>query len=100
MRFLLLCLFLCVVAGSCATSPNKEPVTRHRLHGVIRSVDASAKTVTVAHDKIEGFMGAMTMEYPVKDAQELKSLRQGETIDGIVFVQDTDFWLGEIKEKK
>ena len=70
------------------------------MHGVIQSVDAGAKTVTVKHDKIEGFMGAMTMEYPVKDPGELASLRKGETIDATVFVQDADFWLGEIKEKK
>ena len=98
MRLILLC--VCLLAASCATSPNKEPVTRHQLHGVIQNIDPSAQTVTVKHDKIEGFMGAMTMEYPVKDAHELKDLQRGETIDGIVFVQDTDFWLGEIKEKK
>ncbi len=94
----LLC--LSAVAGACGTSENKAPVTRHSLHGVILSVDRSARTVTVNAGKVEGFMDAMAMEYPVKDAGELKPLRKGETVDATVFVQDTDFWLGEIKEKK
>ncbi len=75
-------------------------VERFELHGVIQSLDPSAKSATIKHHEIKGFMGAMTMEFPVKDADEYAKLRTGETIDATVFVQDTDVWIGEIKESK
>jgi Cu/Ag efflux protein CusF len=76
------------------------PVTRYRMHGKVLSVDTHEHMATIKHDKIVGFMDAMTMEYPVKDPKEFAALHVDETIDGTVFVQDTNFWVGEIKEAK
>ena len=80
--------------------PSSAPVQEHKLHGVVESIDQKARTATIKHDEIQGFMGAMTMEYPVRDPKDLRALRTGETIDGKVFVQDSDFWLGDVHEGK
>ncbi len=93
-------LALVLAAGCHMTTENTAPVVRHPIHGVIVSLDAGSKTATIKHGDIPGFMDAMTMEFPVKDGREYAGLRNGETIDATVFVQDTDYWVGEIKEGK
>ena len=99
MRRLLPLPALLLLAGCGATTP-VEPVKQYPIHAVVMSVDAADHTAKLRHDPIKGFMDAMTMDYTVKDRKELNSLRAGETINGTLFVQDTDFWVGEIKEVK
>jgi len=48
--------------------------------------------------KIEGWMDAMTMEYPVKNDADYQILRPGQHIQATVFVQGMNFWIGEIRE--
>jgi Cu/Ag efflux protein CusF len=50
----------------------------------------------IKHQKVEGWMEAMTMEFPVRDETEFHALHTGDQIEATVFVQDTDFWIGEI----
>ena len=38
-------------------------------------------TVCISHEKIEGYMEAMTMDYRVKDASLLDSVRVGAGVD-------------------
>ena len=84
-----------------ACSPTKvEKVERFHLHGMIQSLDSGAKSATIKHQEIKGFMGAMTMEFPIKPAGDFRKVRVGETIDATVFVQDTDVWIGDIQEGK
>ncbi|OHE88775.1 MAG: electron transporter SenC, partial [Verrucomicrobia bacterium RIFCSPLOWO2_12_FULL_64_8] len=49
-----------------APSAGREE-SRHPLTGEIVQVNAGRKTLTVMHDKIKGFMPAMTMEFGVAD---------------------------------
>lgn len=93
-------LLLVSVASAACVHTKVITTTTHSLHGVVQSLDPSSKTATIKHDDIPGFMSAMTMEYPVKDAAAFARLRVGETIDATVFVQDSDFWLGKIQEGK
>ncbi len=58
---LFLALLLCGCAGS------KTETKEYQMRGVVMSVDASGHTATIKHEAIKGFMGAMTMGYPVKD---------------------------------
>lgn len=89
-----------ILTAACGSVSKVPPVEKHHIHGVIQSLDAKDHTATIKHQTIEGFMDAMTMEFPVKDAREFGALRVGETIDGTVFVQDTNYWVGDIKEAK
>jgi Cu/Ag efflux protein CusF len=41
-------------------------------------------------------MEAMTMDYPVKDANEFATLHVGDHITATVFAQDLNYWVGEI----
>ena len=60
------------------------------MHGVVVNVDRAGAWPTL-HDKIAGYMDAMTMDYPVRDAKALRELHAGEIIDATLFVQDTNF---------
>ncbi len=94
-------LFACAagLAGCGGTTP-APPTKQYPIHAVVLSVDSADHTVKLKHNEIKGFMEAMTMDYNIKDRKDLEKLRAGETIDGTLFVQDTDFWVGNVKEVK
>ena len=58
------------------------------LHGKIEAVKGSEQKVTVKHDKIEGYMGAMTMDYKVADDAMLKKLKPGDEITATLYQDD------------
>jgi Cu/Ag efflux protein CusF len=90
---LFLALLLCGCAGS------KTETKEYQMRGVVMSVDASGHTATIKHEAIKGFMGAMTMGYPVKDAAELSKLSPGEPITATVYVKGDDFWVGNFQKQ-
>lgn len=75
---------------SCARMPHR-PERQYQLHGVIVRLDAQQQTATIKHDKIEGWMEAMTMEFPVTSKEEFARLKEGQTIRATVFVSDLDY---------
>jgi protein SCO1/2 len=97
---ILLAVALIPVACGRKQEANTAPVQKYHLHGVVQQLDPKAHSATIKHQKIEGFMDAMTMEFPVKEQAEFTKLRTGETIDATVFVQDDSFWIGETRESK
>ena len=100
MRRLLAPLACVVILAGCVATTPVPPVKQYAIHAVVVTVDAADHTAKLKHDAIKGFMDAMTMDYLVRDPKELSKLRAGETIDGTLFVQDTDFWVGNIREVK
>jgi len=67
------------------------------MHGEVVRVDPQAKTATINATKIEGWMEAMSMEYPVKDAQDLSKLHPNNCIDATVVVDGANFWVSDVK---
>ncbi len=90
MRFqTLLCLAL--LSAACKSAPQ---VRRYTLHGKVQSVDIQNKTANIYNEKIEGWMDAMTMEYPVSDPTKLHA---GDPITATVVVTDSTYALENIK---
>ena len=50
------------------------------VRGIVRAVLPQTNVVILTHDDIPGFMGAMTMGFPVQDPQLYQGLDIGETI--------------------
>src|SRR6516225_6473983 len=82
---------LAALLSSCGSRPaseaNKEPPKRYQLHGQVVRVDPQGKIATINAQKIEGWMEAMSMEYPVRDAQDFSALHPNDCIDATVYVR-------------
>jgi Cu/Ag efflux protein CusF len=96
-RWITVLLLACL--GGCAQRSQgtaSGPVQHYQLAGQIVALDARHQTARIRHRKIEGWMEAMTMDFPVKDEREFRILHTGDQITATVFVQDPDYWIGEI----
>lgn len=69
---------LFAVAGpSRSASEEASPLA----HGIVKGIDAKAKTVTLDHEDIPGVMMAMTMAYGVSDPALLSKVEVGQAVD-------------------
>jgi Cu/Ag efflux protein CusF len=92
-----MCLACLVACGSHSEKTTATgPIKRYQMRGQIIQLDTINHTATIQHEKIDGWMEAMTMEYPVKDSDEFQKLTAGDRITATVFVQGMDYWVGEI----
>jgi Cu/Ag efflux protein CusF len=57
------------------------------FHGKVEAV--TEKGLTVNGEKVEGWMDAMTMSYPVDKQEVLKKIKVGDTIMATVYKGDT-----------
>lgn len=73
------------------------PIKQYELHGRVMSLNPQTQGAVINGQKIEGWMGAMTMEYPVKAESDFQKLRPGEQISATVYVQGMNYWIGGIR---
>lgn len=73
-----------------------EPKQKFTMRGEVLRLRPENRVAVIKHEKIEGWMEAMTMEFPVPDAAEYAKLREGATIRATVLVNDLYFWLADI----
>jgi copper binding protein CusF len=100
MRPLVSLSLLLLLLFSCQRNPPPRPVREYQMRGEIVSMDTKSQTAAVKHGKIDGWMEAMTMEYPVKDQQEFAKLKVGEKIQAKILVQGLDYWIAAASEDK
>jgi protein SCO1/2 len=79
-----------------AAPPQQTQAQRFDLTGKVVSIDKAGKKLTVDHEAIPGFMGAMTMAYPVKDEHLLDNLSPGDPVTAKVVSTGSEFWLENI----
>ncbi len=63
----------------------------------MKSLDPADKTANISAGKIEGFMEAMTMEYPIKPEAEFSKLHVGDKIQATVVVNDSNYYVTDVK---
>jgi protein SCO1/2 len=78
-----------------STAP--PPTQRYALTGKVESVDNQHQTISVNGDAVAGFMPAMTMDYKVKNSDELKLLKADDSISATLVKQQDDYWLENVK---
>jgi protein SCO1/2 len=67
---------------------------RYEFKGKVVGVDRAQSTVTVEHEEIKGYMAAMTMPFPLRDAEALKTVEVGDQIQATLVVnEDGTYWL-------
>jgi len=84
-------------AGPAGASGAPTQIKRYPMHGKILAVNPAEKSARIEAGPIGDWMGAMTMNYTIKDDAEFGKLTAGATFDATVFVNGDDFWVGEIK---
>jgi Cu/Ag efflux protein CusF len=85
----------------CLACGNKGTDRHFHLTGEVKSLDRTHHTASVDAAAIPDFMEAMTMEYPVKSADDFDRLRVGEHIDATVNVHsDNSYDLSDIHESE
>ncbi len=89
--------FAIFVLAGCSQAPPPK-AAEYQVTGEVLKLDPAAQTASLKAGKIEGWMEAMNMEFPVKDKQEFEKLKVGETIHAKVMVQGTEYWLSGISE--
>ncbi len=72
-------------------------IRQYGFHGEVIALNPQEHTATIKHGKIGDWMGAMTMEYPIKNEADWKKLARGEQIDATAFVQDASYYVGDIR---
>lgn len=92
------------MVSSCARSEHAydygEAKQHYQLHGEILRLRPENRIAVIKHEKIEGWMEAMTMEFPVPSLAEYSKLKSGSVIRAKVNVNDSYFWLTEITVEK
>ncbi len=76
--------------------PAQEQAKRYHLVGKVVSIDQQQATLNVDGQEIPGFMAAMTMPYPVRDAKALSFLNPGDEITADVVVTSDGAYLENI----
>jgi protein SCO1 len=69
---------------------------RYHLEGTVVSIDRQQKRVIVDGKDIPGFMGAMTMPYPVADDQTLNRVKPGDQITADIVAGGGDMHLDNV----
>ena len=82
-----------------ATEPvAAEPASRtYEVHGIVRDIAPDRHTATIQHDKIPGFMMAMTMDFNVKATNELNGISPNDEINFKLVVSDDDSWIKDVR---
>lgn len=70
----------------------------YQVKGVIKELIPEKKRARIAHEKIPGYMEAMTMLFDVKDARDLEGLQTNDIVEFRMVVTDDDGWIENVKK--
>jgi protein SCO1/2 len=74
----------------------KPATNSYAVRGVVQEIPAGGRHATIKHEKIPGYMAAMTMDFSVKDTNALKGLAPGDEITFNLVVTENDDWIEKI----
>jgi Cu/Ag efflux protein CusF len=76
-----------VLAVTACQKEKPVPQQRYEVRGKVVAVDKRGGTVTLAHEAIQGYMGAMTMGFVLKDQWAFDVLKEGQSVRATLVVQ-------------
>jgi protein SCO1 len=98
---ILLSAFLLALAFGCGKkSPPVSENSSAKIYdarGVIQNISADLRSITIKHEAISNYMAAMTMDFPVRDTNELNGLAPNDEIEFKLHVTDNDDWIENLR---
>lgn len=85
-----------VLAALLAACSQQPPARQYELKGQILGIDTARNEVLIRHGAIAGFMPAMTMPFPVKDAGLLSGKEPGDLVTATLVVTDLSAHLSSL----
>lgn len=86
-------------SGASSASGAVAAVKQYPMHGKVVKINPD-KTIKIDAGPIGDLMGAMTMDYAVKNDADRAKLTPGTTFDATYFVQGDDDWVADVKPVK
>lgn len=87
--------------GGCGNTPEPEPDgARYELRGTIVAADRERGTVTIDHEPVADFMGAMTMPFNVRDEWVFGAAEPEASISATLVVRGVESWLEDVVVRK
>jgi protein SCO1 len=88
-------LMAAVATCSLEAAPNNGQTNAesYDARGVVRQIADDRRRATIKHEAIPGYMGAMTMEFNVKDTDELAGISPLDEITFKLVVGENDSWI-------
>jgi protein SCO1/2 len=102
MRHLIFLLLFAAILSGCKNTANTNAASsakRFPFKGKVVSVDRTAKKATIDHEAVEGYMSAMTMEFPIHADWVWDDLVPGSEVRAELVVDNTTkegYWLENI----
>jgi len=94
---MLIALAGCKPASTGPTSTGAAGETTYPVRGVVQGIPADHRHVTIKHEKIPGYMAAMTMDFSVKDTNALNGVAVGDPVSFTLVVTKDDDWIENLK---
>src|SRR3978361_1442060 len=83
--FSVLVVAVCLATSVASAQQSKK---EYALRGKVEALDEIGNRLTVNHEKIEGFMDAMTMSYKVDNPDVFKKVKPGDQIEATLSASD------------
>ncbi len=101
MRYFFIILFSILLFSACQKTQTPQQIASpdaklYNLRGKVVAVDKAHKKATIAHEDIENYMPAMTMEFPIKDDFVFDDLSKDADIRADLVVDKDGFWLENV----
>lgn len=97
---ILFCGLLLALTGCKPESSPSATAGAHQTYagrGVIQQIPPDHRHVTIQHEKIPGYMAAMTMDFSVHDTNALNGLATGDQIAFTLVVTKDDDWIENLQ---
>ncbi len=91
---MLLSLFLAIDCGRAAPDAG---VKFYPAHGLVQQIAADHRSVTIHHQSIPGYMTEMTMDFTVKNTNDLAGISAGDEVDFMLAVGANESWVTNLQ---
>lgn len=93
-------LLLCGCEHKSSTAATATDTNRQvfQVKGLLKELKQNGKTVVIAHEEIPDYMVAMTMDFDVKDKNELKGLQPNDYLAFQMVVTKDDGWIENLRK--